>query len=149
MLGKDNWTYIWGTPIFSTSKAYKAMIGHKNVHPIYTWLWKSICQIKHKVFFWLLLKNQLSTRELLRRKQMELDSYTCELCILQKTESMAHLFLRCNFAKACCNSIGITITTTRPVQDSIFRQIRSRLAVPFFMEIIIVMTWSIWTTSND
>jgi hypothetical protein len=54
---------------------------------------------------------------------------------------------RCNFAKACWNSIGVTFITTRPILQ-IFRIIKEKLSVPF-MEIIILMTWSIWTTRND
>jgi hypothetical protein len=49
--------------------------------------------------FWLLLQDKLNTRGLLRRKHMHLDSYTCELCLLQKEERLRHLFLACPFAK--------------------------------------------------
>nr|TKW37263.1 hypothetical protein SEVIR_1G036238v2 [Setaria viridis] len=45
---------------------------------------------------------------------MTLESYTCDLCILQKRET-----------------------------------IKDRLAVPFYMEIMILMAWSIWTIRND
>lgn len=76
---------------------------------------------EHKVFFWLLLKDRLSTRD---------------------------LFLRCNFAKACWASIGVSVITSRPLVH-IINLIRSKLAVPFFMEITILMSWCIWTTRND
>jgi hypothetical protein len=79
---------------------------------------------------------------------MILDSYTCDLCILQRLETSAHLFLRCNFAKACWASIGATVSTSTSTLR-IFNRIRRKLRVPFFMEIIILMTWSIWTTRND
>jgi hypothetical protein len=62
-------------------------------------LWHSICQQKYKVFFWLLLQDRLNTRGLLRRKHMHLESYTCELCLLQKEERLRHLFLAYPFAK--------------------------------------------------
>nr|TKW16243.1 hypothetical protein SEVIR_5G287200v2 [Setaria viridis] len=78
---------------------------------------------------------------------MPLQSTTCEICILQKRETAACLFLRCNFAKACWASIGITYTPTRRTM-SIFNAIRRRLQLPFFMEIIVLMAWSIWTTRN-
>jgi hypothetical protein len=52
-------------------------------------------------FFWFLLKDRLSTRDMLQRKNMELDNYTCDLCTLQKLETLPHLFLRVNFAKDC------------------------------------------------
>lgn len=103
---------------------------------------------EHKVFFWLLLKDRLSTRDLLRRKNMALDSCACELCILQRLETVTHLFLRCNFAKACWASIGVSVITSRPLVH-IINLIRSKLAVPFFMEITILMSWCIWTTRND
>jgi hypothetical protein len=40
--------------------------------------------MKHKVFFWLLLKDRLSTRDLLQRQHLVLGSYTCDLCIRRK-----------------------------------------------------------------
>lgn len=71
-----------------------------------------LVNLKHKVFFWLLMNDRLNTRGLLRRNNMALDSYVCELCILQKEESLKHLFLSCNFAMACWASIGITYPRT-------------------------------------
>lgn len=75
--------------------------------PAFKWLWKSSCQNKHKVFFWLLLKDRLSTRNLLRRKTMVLDSYECELCNSRQEETLEHLFLRCPYAIACWNLINL------------------------------------------
>jgi hypothetical protein len=60
---------------------------------------------------------------------------------------MAHLFFRCNFAKACWSSIGASVLTSRPVFQ-ILKLLKDKLAVPFYMEIIILMTWAIWTTRN-
>jgi hypothetical protein len=34
----DYWTYIWGTFLFTPSKAYKHLIGHRQ-HLVYNWLW--------------------------------------------------------------------------------------------------------------
>lgn len=145
----DLWIYNWGNAKFSTGKAYKSLVGHKHTHPTYNWLWNSKCQMKYKVsFFWLLLKDRLSTKELLQRKNMELDSYTCELCIRQRPETIPHLFLRCGFAKACWESIGVYTLNARNVSQNINR-IKQQLSNSFFMEIIIIMTWSIWTTIND
>lgn len=146
--GMDSWTYTGGNSGFSTGKAYKIMVGHRPTHPVFRWLWNSKCQIKHKVFFWLLLKDRLSTRELLHRKGMELDSHTCDLCILQRPETTGHLFLRCNFAKACWETIGVLVAPTRNVSQNLNRM-KQQLGVSFFMEIIVLMTWSIWTTRND
>lgn len=102
----DWWSYIWGTSFFSSQKAYKNLVGHAQVHPCFKWLWKSCCQNKHKVFFWLLLKDRLSTRNILRRRSMTLDSYACVLCNANVEETMEHLFLSCPFVIACWNLLG-------------------------------------------
>jgi hypothetical protein len=71
LLETVSYTWGWGNAIFSTAKTYKALTnGQCAVHPIFRWLWKSKCQIKYKMFFWLLLKDQLSARDILRRKGM-------------------------------------------------------------------------------
>ncbi|WVZ76722.1 hypothetical protein U9M48_024674 [Paspalum notatum var. saurae] len=56
-------------------------------------------QPKHKVYFWLLLKDRLSTRDLLRRKTMQLPTYECVLCSNRVDESVQHLFLSCSFSQ--------------------------------------------------
>jgi hypothetical protein len=79
----DNWGYIWGSNNFASTKVYKLLLGHQEVHPVLKWLWRSRCQPKHRVFFWLLINDRLSTRNILRRKHMHLDAYDCShLCSL-------------------------------------------------------------------
>lgn len=146
--GKDEWTFISGSSIFSAHRVYTQLIGHKQTHPIFSWLWRSKAQMKPKVFFWLVLKDRINTRDMLRRRGMQLDSFVCELCILQRPETSVHLLLRCNFAKACGASIGVYYNSSRPVFE-IFRRIKLQLGVSFFMEIIILMASSIWTSRND
>jgi hypothetical protein len=48
----DTWVYFGGTTKFSTSRAYRFLIGHNPTDPAFRWLWKSYCQPKHKVFAW-------------------------------------------------------------------------------------------------
>jgi hypothetical protein len=89
----------------------------------------------------------LNTRGLLKRRNMQLDSYICELCMLQKEEGIRHLFFRCAFAKNCWATIGVVIPSwLRP--DIATRHLRRKLSVPFAMEIIITMCWSIWLERN-
>lgn len=83
---------------FLVKRAYRQLKGFSTLHPVYRWLWQSSCQNKHKVFFWLLIKDRLSTRELLRRKHMELPDYNCILCTISIEEALSHLFLACPFA---------------------------------------------------
>jgi hypothetical protein len=37
----DVWSYTWGSPFYSCMKAYKLLIGSRQVHPCYSWLWKA------------------------------------------------------------------------------------------------------------
>jgi hypothetical protein len=91
--------------------------------------------MKHKVFFWLLLQNRLNTRALLRRKNMVLDSYTCELCLRQREETLRHLIILYPFAKNCSSRIGVVIPPRlRP--DRATRHVKRSLGVHFAMEII-------------
>ncbi|KAG2555792.1 hypothetical protein PVAP13_8NG032700 [Panicum virgatum] len=79
---------------------------------------------------------------------MELDSVICDLCILQRLKTSTHLILRCSFAKACWDSIGVRFASKRPLLQ-IFEKIKRGLGVPFVLDIIILMAWSIWTMRND
>ena len=91
----DNWTYIWSSSQFSSSKAYRILTGHTQVDPIFKWLWKASSQSKHKVFFCL-----VSTRNMLRRR-MHLEDYHCVLCQQSFEETVMHLLFYCPFAKNC------------------------------------------------
>jgi hypothetical protein len=44
------------SPLFCSWKAYWSLIGHASTH-VFSWIWACSCQPKHKVFFWLLLKD--------------------------------------------------------------------------------------------
>jgi hypothetical protein len=144
----DTWTYIWGSQSFTCAKAYKQLSGLATVHPVFRWIWKSSCQHKHKVFFWLLVQDRLSTRNILRRKNMFLPSYNCVLCEEAIEETVDHLFLHCELAKECWSLVGLVVPQSQdPFQ--ILEEFRIRLNVPFFMEVIIIMCWSIWTVRNN
>jgi hypothetical protein len=133
----DRWSYIWGNGNFSSQKVYIHLCGSK-----------SACQTKHKVFFWLLLMDRLNTRGLLERKNMYLESYSCELCLLQTVGTLRHLFLKCGFANQCWGQIGVNVLAwLRPKR--VVRHIKRSLGVFFSMEIIIVMCWCIWKERND
>jgi hypothetical protein len=144
----DKWLYIWNSSNFSVKKAYKQFKGQQTLHPAFSWLWKCSCQPKHKVFFWLLMMDRLSTRKLLKRKNMLLQDYSCILCNANVEESLFHLFLDCPFAVQCWAYIDIQVDADlNPFQN--LQNFRDQLQVPFFMEIIILMCWSIWKARND
>jgi hypothetical protein len=64
---RDKWLCNASSSLFSSQKIYSHLMGNQWTHPIFTWMWKSKCQPKHKVFFWLLLKDRLNTRAFLRQ----------------------------------------------------------------------------------
>jgi hypothetical protein len=79
---------------------------------------------------------------------MYLDSYICELGLLQKEEKLRHLFLRCPFAKNCWLLIGVHVPARLRPQRAV-RNIKRQLKAPFAMELIIIMCSSIWTERNS
>lgn len=126
LVPEDNvWGFRWGTSVFSSSRIYRVLVGHLEADPAFNWPWKSYCQPKRKVFFWLLIKDRLSTRNLLRRKNMQLDSFNCELCSLSMEESVEHLFLTCPFAHQCWAIIGLDFPddTCFPLVVSTFKDL--------------------------
>jgi hypothetical protein len=72
---------------------------------IYSWLWESSCQAKHKFFLWLLLHDRLNTRNLLRIKKCQLQSYLCATIQCKDEETLVHLFCSCTFAIKCWDFI--------------------------------------------
>jgi hypothetical protein len=47
----DIWSYIWGSNQCIVQKAYKVLIGNMPTHIVFSYLWRSKYQPKHKVFF--------------------------------------------------------------------------------------------------
>ena len=66
----------------------------------------------------------------------------------QDDETVGHLFLTCPFAQACWSSIGLQVI---PGSDlfAALEALNLQIARPFFMEILIIMLWSIWTSRNN
>jgi hypothetical protein len=123
-------------------------MGFRIVPQHFKWIWQSLCQARHKLFFWILLHDRLNTRNLLGRKQFIIQSYNCATLACSHEESFHHLFVTCPFASDCWDIIcpnrlkGLSILET-------FTDLREKLHVPFFMEIIILAAWSIWIVRNN
>jgi hypothetical protein len=88
---------LGGSNLFSSQKVYKHLVGHRQIHPVNRWLWKSACQNKRNFFSGCFsrIEDMLSSTELLKRKNIHLQDYTCVLCHLGIEESLTHLFLAC------------------------------------------------------
>lgn len=106
-LNNDVWPYFGGSAKFKPAVAYRKMLVHNEIDPAFRWAWRSYCQPKHKVFYWLLLKDRLSTRNILKRKHMALDSYNREIYTLLVEETVEHLFWHCPFAQQCWGILNL------------------------------------------
>ena len=124
------------------------LIGHQEIHPVFKWLWKIRCQPKYRVFFWPLINDRLSTRNILRRRHMQLDSYNCDLCNSLVEESANHLFMDCPFARMCWDFIHIDIPLNSGFPE-LASQMKDQLNSQFFMEAIILLCWTIWSARNE
>jgi hypothetical protein len=150
---KDNWIVTDNGSGYKVSSAYRSLTKYDPVIPAIKWLWKSCCQDKHRVFFWLLIHNRLNTRALLQRKNFYMTDYTCIMCNQAVTETRDHLFFTCPFAQHCwqymCPLWNLAqVAMPNDIQNYI-QSIKAHIRQPFFMEIIILICWSIWTTRND
>ena len=78
---------------------------------------------------------------------MVLDSYACELCNTGQEETLEHLFFQCPFAVSCWNLLHLQVplqATVLEIMDSLAAQLRT----PIFMNILILLCWTIWCTRN-
>lgn len=144
----DIWTYTGGSTKFSSAKTYRKLIGHHQNDPAYKWIWKSSCQPKHKVSYWLLLNDRLSTRNILRRKHIHLESYNCELCSQGIEETSRHLFFSCPFAQQCWGFFKLMVSPNSNVSDN-FSALKCQIHSQFFVEMIILVCWAIWLARNE
>jgi len=144
---EDQWTYIWGSLTYRSSKSYRILIGQWQASLLFEWMWSCGNLGKHKFFFWLLLMDRLNTRNILRRKNRQLDDYNCVLCNTNSEETNFHLFFDCPFSIACWNSINISWDTNLDPLDMVC-QARNTFGSTAFRELVITAYWVIWTTRN-
>jgi hypothetical protein len=116
--------------------------------PLFSWLWSSSNLGKHKFFFWLLLRDRLSTRNLLRRKNMHLDDYGCLLCSTGCEETSFHLFFVCSFTQSCWSPISIHWNLNLSPLDMVI-EARRQFGNVIFRELVITGCWVLWTMRNS
>jgi hypothetical protein len=124
------------------------MKGHFSAPLPFQWIWKSRCQGKHKVFFWLLLNDRLNTRNLLRRKMFHLQSTTFVMCSHNVEETMHHLFFECEFAQMCWTALHHVWDLSLPVVEMI-EDGKRQFSHACYMEVMILSSWAIWIHRNN
>jgi hypothetical protein len=125
---------------------YKILQGYTQASPLFKWLWGASNLSMHKFFFWLLLRDRLNTRNLLRRKNRFLEDYNC---VQEETlfQTLFHLFFECPFSVSCWNSIGIHWNLNLQPLDMIISA-RQDFGSKIFREIIIIACWATWLVRN-
>jgi hypothetical protein len=136
----DDWTYAWGKTEYAASKFYKFYFREIKPLACLPLIWKSKCQMKHKVFAWLLMIDRLNTRDLLARRQCPIENTNCVVC-MQQREDRDHLFFSCTFSKTCWSAMGITWDLTLPLADRIIAA-ANVWRKPFFLEYVILGAWN-------
>lgn len=53
------------------------LLGNKEGHIFFKIIWSSLSRLKHKIFFWLIAHDRVNTRNMLMRRGMHLDDFTC------------------------------------------------------------------------
>lgn len=80
---------------------------------------------------------------------MHLQTYDCVLCDEAVEVTIDHLFLHCEFARLEPSWVKCP-PASRPISSSRFFFSRiQQLGVPLYMEIVVILCWSIWTTRNN
>jgi hypothetical protein len=75
------------------------------------------------------------------------------MCNDAALETRDHLFFTCPFAVSCwqylCPGWAPTLTDGHIVLQDVIQGLKAKIQQPFFMKIIILISWSIWTIQND
>ncbi|KAF8765281.1 hypothetical protein HU200_008735 [Digitaria exilis] len=111
-------------------------------------MWKSCCRGRHKFFFWLLLRDRLNTRNILRRKRRALEDYHCAFCSANTEETLFHLFFECSFSQWCWRFLNVRWNFNLMDMDMLI-QARRDFNSKIFREVVIIATWAIWTHRNE
>lgn len=61
----DNWSFICNNSVYSSKKIYALNFVSLSPSRSFSWVWKSLCINKIKVFMWLLSCDRLNTRDML------------------------------------------------------------------------------------
>lgn len=130
----DTWSFPWGN-CFSASKIYDISLQHVRA-PIYaSWIWKSNCSSKLKVFAWLLLNDRLNPKDLLdTSRSMEI------LVAFYVTREMLNPATTCSGnATSAQSAVRLLIHPSTPTNGRHDYQARQNFSKSFN-----VVTWNIW-----
>lgn len=144
----DVWHYVWNSH-YQSKKVYDLFFCHLQASPAITMIWKNKCTMKLKMFLWLLLMEKLNTREMLQRRQVNLQSGpNCVMCTRAIVEDSSHLFFTCPFAHQCWQFLGIDWNFNLEFMNMVSTA-RRDFGHSFFVEVIGIVSCNIWLRRND
>ena len=81
--GRDEWAYCWGQK-YIVGQFYLKVFSTLTVPMSYTLIWQTCCTMNYKVFAWLLLRDRLNTKDMLKRRHWNVAKNDhCVLCPIQ------------------------------------------------------------------
>ncbi|WVZ94823.1 hypothetical protein U9M48_040667, partial [Paspalum notatum var. saurae] len=143
---------FWWNDILSLLDTYKGLArpfaknGQSEITPSqendeWHYIWGSNNFIPRKAY--MNLKGSTQYKECPSARNMHLASYECVLCQMSCEETVTHLLIHCPFAEQIWTHFYMFIhDDADPFED--LELIKLQLAVPFFMEFIILICWAIW-----
>jgi hypothetical protein len=144
--GADEWKCPWG--VYKASKYYLSLFDHIQVAPQFSWIWKSKCIMRVKMFAWLLLSDRLNTKDMIQRRHWNVTSdYTCFLCSRSCHEDRDHLFFNCLFSSRIWNYLQIEWGYSGQI-TLMAENARRRFRWPFFTEVVALACRNIWKVRN-
>jgi hypothetical protein len=104
---------------------------------------------KNKIIIWLLFKDRINSRNLLRRNNYKIDGddYSCVLCNLNVEELSYHLIFQCLFSYECRDYLGINWDRNLQFFDTIWKA-KQDSHIGLFMEVFSIAAWEIWKRRN-
>jgi hypothetical protein len=144
---KDVWGgggYIWGNNQYSSSRYYTLNLKNIQAPKPFKWIWKANVTKELKIFIWLVFRDRINSRNLLRRKNFSIegDDYTYVLCNLGIEEFTYHLIFQCPFCERCWNSLvstGIMSFTAL----TLLRKLK-KIGRMGILEVFSIAVWEIW-----
>jgi hypothetical protein len=141
--------FPWGNTAYTSAKFYKFIFAAVPEDPVLKMIWNSKCLPKLRVFAWLLIMDRLNTKDLMERKNWQVDGGTaCVLCNSHVLETREHLFFECSFATSCWNMLNIQWLSGADFSAQCMAA-KNRFTGPCFMEILVCAAWNIWKERND
>jgi hypothetical protein len=147
---EDKIVWTLGNKGFSVNSLYRKKMENQSLIP-YKFLWKSKLPHKIKVFFWLVVRNKILTKDNLR-KRCWIGSLNC--CFCGVDETIDHLFFKCPIAQYMWRVIQVALNlrsipkNIKDLYDNWFCKPKDKMAhlVLFGCG---ALFWAIWRTRND